>query len=138
MVLHRNNVGSRRCYSSSSVFCIIISISAHVSRTRDGDVANGGRRDENTNQNSITRVRRFRQRGVPGVHLISIARGAARRRYCLPGKLLHARRADRSLRAGIHGIGARDSSTHCEAGSCRYRVYLPARKLSRARVLDLT
>ena len=37
MVLHRNNVGSRRCYSSSPVFCIIISISAHVTRTRDGD-----------------------------------------------------------------------------------------------------
>lgn len=38
-------------------FCIIISISAHVSRTRDSDVANAAG-DENTNQNSITRVRR--------------------------------------------------------------------------------
>lgn len=46
----------------------------------------------------------FRQRGVSGVHLISIA-GATRRRYCLLGKLLHARHSA-PLR-GIHGIGAR-------------------------------
>lgn len=56
--------------------------------------------DENTNQNSITPgpPRRFPPTWCLR-RALNIDRGATRRRYCLSGKLLHAR--------GIHGIGAR-------------------------------
>lgn len=81
-----------------------------VARRRDVHAA-----DENTNQNSITRVRGFRRRGVPGVHLISIAYGTEALLFA--GQII--------ARAPIGWLAPRDSwhraraIAHCAARSCR-------------------
>jgi len=54
------------------------------------------------------------------------------------GQIIARAPIGRGAPRGIHGVGARYLASHCEPVLAGYRVHLAVRKLSRARVLDLT
>lgn len=121
-VLHRNNVRSRRRYSSSWFFALLFQFPrtsvAHAARATH-NVAKSAIRDENTNQNSITPSFPPTRGCLRRALIISIAESSTEA-LLFAGQIIARAPIGRSARrAGFMASARAIASPHCGAGSCR-------------------